>query len=716
MSAQPNTPPESFTEVTAAAWPLSQAAEALYALARRTGLPLATVEAPAMPAAHPQEQLHSWIEQAAARADLQADQQFLALDELDDFLSHAAPALLRLTAVDGSPFLALAGRRGRFVLALGPDLRIHRLRADIVRAAVKRPFEAALEAEIATVLNRMKLKGRARARARAGMMTERLRPVRFRGCWIVGLPPGAKATHAARELGVVRRVLTVATAHIVQYLLFVGSWWLLGRSVLNGTLDRGWLLGWVLLVASMIPLRLLATWNQSLVAVSVGAWLRRRLLRGAFMANRQDIRQRGSGQLFGLVVEAAAVDTLAVTGGTFAAFACIELAIVATVLWMGAGMLPALLLAAWVALSALCAWLYVARRRSWTRERLRMTHHLLECMCGHRTRLVQQPDDDRHQHEDETLAEYIACGTAMDQVQLFMAAFVPRGWLVLGLCALTAAFVQGASTTHVAVSIGGVLLAHRALQRLAAGLSSLSGAVIAGAAVGPLVRAASRREPTSLAASLSAPSAGSPGAADAVAVARELTFRYRPGAEPVLHQCSLTIPRNARLLLEGASGAGKTTFGSLLAGLESPESGLVLMGGLDRSTLGADGWRQRVIMAPQAHDNYIVGGSLAFNLLMGRRWPPERADLAEAETICRELGLGDLLDRMPGGLHQAVGETGWQLSQGERVRVFLARALLKKPELLVLDESFGALDPENVDRAARCVEKRAPAMLAIAHF
>ena len=120
-------------------------------------------------------------------------------------------------------------------------------------------------------------------------------------------------------------------------------------------------------------------------------------------------------------------------------------------------------------------------------------------------------------------------------------------------------------------------------------------------------------------------------------------------------------------------------------------------------------------MAPQAHDNYLVGGSLAFNLLMGRRWPAEPADLAEAETVCRELGLDDLLDRLPAGLHQVVGETGWHLSQGERTRVFLARALLQKPELLVLDESFSALDAENVERAMRCVTNRAQAVLAIAH-
>jgi ATP-binding cassette subfamily B protein len=153
----------------------------------------------------------------------------------------------------------------------------------------------------------------------------------------------------------------------------------------------------------------------------------------------------------------------------------------------------------------------------------------------------------------------------------------------------------------------------------------------------------------------------------------------------------------------------------VLAGLQVADSGLLLIDGLDRSVLGQSGWRKHVVMAPQAHDNFLIGGTLAFNLLMGRRWPAHPSDFAEAEAVCRELGLGDLLDRLPGGLHQIVGETGWQLSQGERTRVFLARAILQNANVLILDESFGTLDPENVDRASQCVQRRAQTVIAIAH-
>jgi len=94
---------------------------------------------------------------------------------------------------------------------------------------------------------------------------------------------------------------------------------------------------------------------------------------------------------------------------------------------------------------------------------------------------------------------------------------------------------------------------------------------------------------------------------------------------------------------------------------------------------------------------------------------PSEDDLSEAAVVCQELGLGPLLERMPGGLQQMVGETGWQLSHGERSRVFIARALLQKTDLVILDESFGALDPENLRQALEFVLHRVRTLLVVAH-
>src|SRR5207249_4962349 len=116
-----------------------------------------SLEAVALPNSVPPEQLDGWIESAAARAGLQVDQAFISLDEIDHLITYSAPALLRLAALDTAPFLAVVERRRRFVCALGPDLRIHRLDVKAVSAVVRQPFEAQMESDIDQVLGRMTL-------------------------------------------------------------------------------------------------------------------------------------------------------------------------------------------------------------------------------------------------------------------------------------------------------------------------------------------------------------------------------------------------------------------------------------------------------------------------------------------------------------------------------------------------------------------------------
>jgi ATP-binding cassette subfamily B protein len=100
---------------------------------------------------------------------------------------------------------------------------------------------------------------------------------------------------------------------------------------------------------------------------------------------------------------------------------------------------------------------------------------------------------------------------------------------------------------------------------------------------------------------------------------------------------------------------------------------------------------------------------------MGRRWPPAEEDVKEAYAVCRNLQLGDLLDRMPAGMLQMVGETGWQLSHGERSRLYMARALLQGADLVILDESFAALDPETLRQCLGYALDYSSTLLVIAH-
>jgi ATP-binding cassette subfamily B protein len=183
----------------------------------------------------------------------------------------------------------------------------------------------------------------------------------------------------------------------------------------------------------------------------------------------------------------------------------------------------------------------------------------------------------------------------------------------------------------------------------------------------------------------------------------------------VLEGCSFAVRAGDRVLVEGASGGGKSTLAALLAGMREPSAGTLRLSGVEQAVLGPERWRARIGGAPQFHENHVFSASLSFNLLLGRAWPPRQDDVAEAEAICRELDLGPLLARMPSGMEQLVGESGWQLSHGERGRLFIARALLQPLDARILDESFAALDPETLERAVACVFRRAGTLIVIAH-
>jgi ATP-binding cassette subfamily B protein len=411
-------------------------------------------------------------------------------------------------------------------------------------------------------------------------------------------------------------------------------------------------------------------------------------------------------------MESDSVESLALSGGVAAGMAAFELAMSAVVLWLGAGgAVHMLLLAGWVGATGFLCRRYASRRAEWTASRLQMTNDLVENMAGHRTRMAQLTPGAWHREEDESLDRYLAASAALDREYARLAALVPQGWLTLGLAGLAPAILAGGPVDlrATAVGLGGVLLAHQALQRLAAGLSSLAGAAISWRNVAELFHAAARIEPPGVA------RVNATSAPRDVVRAQDIHFRYRDRGEPVLRGASLRVSKGDWVLVEGGSGGGKSTLAALLAGSCEPESGLLLARGMDRRTLGAREWRRQVAVAPQYHDNHILTESLAFNLLLGRRWPPNETDWAEAEAVCHELGLGELLERMPAGLQQVVGETGWQLSQGERSRVFMARALLQKSSLVILDESFAALDPENLRQCLECALKRAETLMVVAH-
>ena len=702
-------------------WPTSRLGEAIDALARKTGLASKPVEIPTSANGFEQtdaEALDRWIEAAAGYLDLEAEPLEMRYAEIEQIVRNTGPALLRLPGKDAPRFLALLNGQ-RIVSILGPDFAVHKLQPVVVCTALSEELEAPVAAEVDRLLDEAGVRKRRRPQARAAILRELLSSERLTGSWLLRLPPGAPFWQQLRQVHLSPRLFALVGAHAVYYLFWLLSWWMVGQGALQGRLDWGWLLAWALLLMTLVPFHLLATWLQGLLAVGVGGLLKQRLLSGALRLEPDEIRHQGVGQLLGRVIEAEAVESLALNGGFLALISGIELVMAALVLGSGAGgWQHALLLGGWVVFTCCIGWQYFWRRRYWTETRLGMTNDLVERMVGHRTRLAQEAPARWHDGEDQALARYLELSETMDRSGALLLALAPRGWLVLGLLGLAPSFVSGhGSPALLAVGLGGLLLAFRALQKLAAGLVHLAGAAIAWMQVAPLFHAAARPEVQSAPDFALMPKSVRTMSSkeQTVIEAHDLVFRYRDRGESVLKGVSLRVDVGDRLLVEGPSGGGKSTLASLLVGLRLPESGLLLLDGLDRQTLGAVGWRRRVVAAPQFHENHVLTETFAFNLLMGRRWPPQPGDIEEAEALCRALGLGDLLDRMPAGLLQMVGETGWQLSHGEKSRLYIARALLQGADLVVLDESFAALDPENLKRALCCVLDRAPTLLVIAH-
>jgi ATP-binding cassette subfamily B protein len=691
-------------------WPAARAVDAMQALAMRSGLDPKPMRVPSAPEGLERggaERMALWMEAVGEVLGLEVERIDISYAGLDDAIRSAGPALLRLA--DGSVLALLNGSA-----ALGPDLSIRRVRPKVIRESLCRDLEGPHLSELGELLAYANIPRRRRARVLAGILRDRLGPASVAQCWRLRMDPSKQFLRHARRAGMAGRVSTLIGAHVLEYALWIASWWLVGQGALEGRLDWGWLLAWVLLLVTMIPLRALTTWLQGIVAITAGGILRERLLFGSLRLDPDEIRRAGAGQLLGRVIESAALESLALSGGFLAFVAGVELIMAAVVLSAGAGgSLHVLLLLLWTAVTVFLVWRYFNSNRSWTAARLSMTHDLIERMVGHRTRLAQEPAAKWHEGEDQELSRYVETSMTLDGRTVPLAALVPRGWLILGVAGLAPAFVTGAgSPAGLAVGIGGILLAYRALKGLSAGLWNLVGAGIAWKQVEHLFRAAARPVSHGSGAVISR----SPGAENETLIdAQDIVFRYRGRSAPVLNGCSLRIATGDRVLLDGPSGGGKSTLGSLLAGLRVPDSGLLLAGGLDRNTLGAGGWRQMVASAPQFHENHVLCGPFAFNALMGRRGPLGDRDLEEAEAVCRELGLGELLERMPAGLMQLVGETGWQLSHGERSRLYIARTLLQRAELIVLDESFAALDPENLRLALECVLKRGKTVLAIAH-
>lgn len=188
-----------------------------------------------------------------------------------------------------------------------------------------------------------------------------------------------------------------------------------------------------------------------------------------------------------------------------------------------------------------------------------------------------------------------------------------------------------------------------------------------------------------------------------------VSFRYKSTRAPVLDNITLRIPFGSSVGIVGPSGSGKSTLIGLLTGLYTPDTGEVRVQGSLLSEIDPVKYREK--LAYVAQDSFLFSGSVRENILAGA----PGADLAAVNEAVRCAHLSQIVSEMPMGLESPVGEFGAKVSGGQRQRIALARALIKRPQLLILDEATSSLDSESESAVTRSVAEFQCTQVIVSH-
>lgn len=171
---------------------------------------------------------------------------------------------------------------------------------------------------------------------------------------------------------------------------------------------------------------------------------------------------------------------------------------------------------------------------------------------------------------------------------------------------------------------------------------------------------------------------------------RHLSFMY-PGAgnQPVLQGIDLTIPEGCTTAIVGMSGSGKTTLLKLLLRFYEPTGGSIYVGDAQLRNLSHGRWRS--VCGVVMQDGYLFSDTIARNIAVG----VERIDADRLDEAVRVANLREFIDSLPLGYHTKIGAEGSGISQGQRQRLLIARAVYKDPQVLLFDEATNALDANN---------------------
>ncbi|WP_051516427.1 peptidase domain-containing ABC transporter [Herbaspirillum sp. RV1423] len=191
----------------------------------------------------------------------------------------------------------------------------------------------------------------------------------------------------------------------------------------------------------------------------------------------------------------------------------------------------------------------------------------------------------------------------------------------------------------------------------------------------------------------------------------QISFRYHEQQALLYENLSLHVQPGQAVAIMGPSGCGKSTLAKLLQGFYQPESGCIRVDGVDIRYLSANELRQHFGVVPQ--ETTLFSGTIYDNLLMAN----PRASFEQVSTACKMAEIHQAIEELPQGYQTEIGERGAGLSGGQKQRIAIARALLKRPDILIFDEATSALDAVTAELFAKTINglKGKVTMLFITH-
>ncbi len=607
--------------------------------------------------------------------------------DLANTLSGLSPGMIQIKHQNELGYLLIERCKGNHLKLLTPEGKSHWCDQQDLVEYIYQDRGYIADARSLALLSELGLQGKRLQKTQSLLLDQQFAQKPIENIWLIRPQNSGKFSTLISWKNAGKFIAGFVTAHLAERAALLGAVSLLGYAITQSLWNSDIVLSWLLIMLSYWIFSTLGKMCQVHLDVRLGLLIKQQLQLSALNLSPETQTTKGPAKLLGQVMEAEGLQHNALPGAFATLSAVIDILI---------GLTIAIVIQQW-ALVLLIVIFFVAKSfllvkfaksyHHWVKDRKQLSQLNIEHIQGNRTRLMQSTPDKRHKIEEQSLQVYWSKSLHLDNWAMRLQLWVAIAWLIFssGVLCFAILFSQLPILKLVAL-LGAILLVWQAWKTFAASTQQLVRTWSSWKEIQDLLHAT--KDTDIQAHSLSEiPNNDS----NSELNANQISFAYQD-SQQTLRNLSLHLKQGQQYLLQGESGSGKSTLLALLAGQTQPQQGWLLCNDRDLSSLGHRYWRNKICWVPQYHNNYLFSAPLLFNLLLGRHWPPTTKDFEDAENICEKLGLTPLLEKMPAGILQSVGEMGWQLSQGERSRIFLARALLQNPDFLLLDECLGALD------------------------